>query len=64
MKKIQLSDGQPSNIERREQSNQGNTLTDEIKNICKESGLSYVEVNKALYLADKELYLNLLKNPV
>lgn len=31
------------------------------KKLCEESGLSYVEINKALYLADKELYTQLLQ---
>lgn len=64
MKKIQLTDGMPSDIRRQEQIGKTVELIDEIKNVCKKSGLSYVEVNKALYLADKELYLNLIKNPV
>ena len=57
MKKIQLSDGMPSDIRRTEVSIKAKELLDNTKKICKESGLSYVEINKALYLADKELYM-------
>ena len=57
MKKIQLSDGMPSDIRRTEIAQRVKDLLDNTKKICKESGLSYVEINKALYLADKELYM-------
>lgn len=57
MKKIQLSDGAPSGIRRTEVSTKVKELLDYTKKICEESGLSYVEINKALYLADKELYI-------
>lgn len=56
MKKIQLSNGMPSSIRRTEVKEKTKTLTDEIRQLCEESKLSYVEMNKALYLADKELY--------
>ena len=55
MKKIQLSDGMPSDIRRNEVSTKVKELLDNTKKLCKESELSYVEINKALYLADKEL---------
>ncbi len=61
MKKIQLSDGMPSDIRRNEVSAKVKELLDNTKKLCKESELSYVEINKALYLADKELYTQLLQ---
>lgn len=57
MKKIQLTDGLPSSISAREQGTGVTLLSKKIEEICNESGLSYVCVNKALYLADKELYM-------
>ncbi|MDT2599448.1 hypothetical protein P7D85_06650 [Enterococcus hulanensis] len=57
MKKIQLSDGMPSDIRRTEIAQKVKDLLDNTKKLCEESGLSYVEINKALYLADKELYM-------
>ena len=33
------------------------TLKEEIKQLCKSEPRSYVEINKALHLADEELYL-------
>ncbi len=56
MKKIQLVDGLPTEIRTKEQSSEVNKLVKELQRICKNSGLSYVEMNKALYLADKGLY--------
>ncbi|MDT2668483.1 hypothetical protein [Enterococcus dongliensis] len=61
MKKIQLSDGMPSDIRRNEVSTKVKELLDNTKKLCEESELSYVEINKALYLADKELYTQLLQ---
>ncbi|WP_321382688.1 hypothetical protein [uncultured Enterococcus sp.] len=60
MKKIQLSDGMPSSIRRTEAREETRTLTDEICKLCKRSKLSYAEINKALYLADKELYIGVM----
>lgn len=60
MKKIQLSDGMPSSIRRTEAKEKTRILTDEIRKLCEESGLSYVEINKALYLVDEELYIGIL----
>ncbi|MBX8938521.1 hypothetical protein [Enterococcus gilvus] len=57
MKKIQLSDGAPSDIRRAEITQKVKDLLDNTKKLCEESGLSYIEINKALYLADKELYM-------
>ncbi len=57
MKKIQLSDGMPSDIRRTDITQKAKELLDNTKKLCEESGLSYVEINKALYLADKELYM-------
>ncbi|WP_270608684.1 hypothetical protein [Enterococcus thailandicus] len=62
MKKIQLSDGMPSDIQKTEVSEKVKDLIDATKNLCKDSGLSYVEINKALYLADKELYMEKISN--
>ncbi|WP_270692946.1 hypothetical protein [Enterococcus malodoratus] len=57
MKKIQLSDGMPNSISKNELTPATNELLERIEELCKESELSYVEINKALYLADKELYM-------
>ncbi|MBX9035868.1 hypothetical protein HCH05_02015 [Enterococcus raffinosus] len=57
MKKIQLSDGMPNSISKNELTPATNELLERIEELCKESELSYVEINKALYLADKELYI-------
>lgn len=35
-------------------------VIDSVKKICDESNLNYIKLNKALYLADKELYLKRL----
>ncbi|MDT2399192.1 hypothetical protein ABQD97_06150 [Enterococcus avium] len=61
MKKIQLSDGMPNSISKNELTPATNELLERIEELCKESELSYVEINKALYLADKELYTQLLQ---
>ena len=55
-------DGMPNDILPSELSEQGKTLLDQIKKLAKESKLSYVEINKALYLADKELYIEKINN--
>lgn len=62
MKKIQLSDGMPNDISRQEVTKAVKSLTDKIKDLCKESELSYVQINKALYLSDKELYMEKISN--
>lgn len=56
MKKIQLTDGMPVSIRREDQERKIIELLEKIKDACNQSGLSYVDTNKALYLADKELY--------
>lgn len=56
MKKIDLTDGMSKSISRKEQGSKVIELLEKIKSECKQSGLSYVDTNKALYLADKELY--------
>lgn len=56
MKKIQLTDGLPSSIRSQEQSEVVISLIKTIKQACKDSNLSYTEINKALYLSDTELY--------
>lgn len=60
MKRIQLSDGQPTDIRKRDESKEVVELTENIIKVCRESGLSYADVNKALYLADKELYFGVI----
>lgn len=60
MKKIHLSDGQPSSVQRKHIDQQTCELADQIKKLCKERGISYTEINKALYLVDTELYEELL----
>lgn len=62
MKKIQLSDGMPNDVSRQEVTRGVKSLTDKIKELCKESELSYVQINKALYLSDKELYMEKISN--
>ncbi|BBM17664.1 hypothetical protein G15_1309 [Enterococcus avium] len=61
MKKIQLSDGMPIDIQRKNLNITSVELLKKVKKLCVESDLSYVEINKALYLADKELYTQLLQ---
>ncbi|MGM0183385.1 hypothetical protein IGK74_002350 [Enterococcus sp. AZ150] len=60
MKKIQLTEGMPTTIDKNSISDKTKSLLSEIKKNCAESGLSYVEINKALYLADTELYTELI----
>lgn len=57
MKRIQLSDRQPSGIREGEVSIKTIELKQDVLNILEKSDLSYVEKNKALYLAVKELYV-------
>ncbi|SES67832.1 hypothetical protein SAMN04487821_101276 [Enterococcus malodoratus] len=57
MKKIQLSDGMPIDIQRKNLNITSVELLKKVKKLCVESDLSYVEINKALYLVDKELYM-------
>lgn len=59
-KKIELSDGQPTSIDRSLASKKSGELADEIKELCKSKGMSYVEINKALYLADTELCIEII----
>ncbi|GGP17431.1 hypothetical protein [Oceanobacillus neutriphilus] len=60
MKKIHLTDGQPSDIRLNEQSVELKELVDSIEKLVMDSGLSYVSINKALYLADKGLYMRVI----
>ena len=60
MKRIQLSDGMPSNVRRIELRAKTIELLEAIKTECKKSGLSYVEMNKALHMADEELYISVI----
>lgn len=54
MKRIQLTDGSPTNVQPLKSSTIN--LATVIKAECKKNGLSYVEINKALHVADEELY--------
>lgn len=56
MKKIHLADGLPTAIEKNIQKKGTQELLLRIVEACEKSNLSYVEINKALYLADKEFY--------
>lgn len=56
MKKIHLSDGMPNVVIKEKMSERAVKLNEEIKKLCIESRLSYVEINKSLYLADKEIF--------
>lgn len=64
MKKIQLTDGQPCFIDRKNVKRETITLLEKVMNECLKSGLSYIEVNKALYLADSELYKKIINNSI
>ena len=56
MKKIQLSDGMPASVRRGDLRLKTIELLEIIKEACTKSDLSYIEVNKALHVADEELY--------
>jgi hypothetical protein len=56
MKKIHLVDGLPTVIKKNSQKKETLELFLRIAEACENSNLSYVEINKALYLADKELF--------
>ncbi|EAC3095602.1 hypothetical protein ABF12_13970 [Listeria monocytogenes] len=58
MKKIQLADTIGEMVEERD--SEIVNVIDSVKKICDESNLNYIKLNKALYLADKELYLKRL----
>ncbi|EAD4838443.1 hypothetical protein WN83_14280 [Listeria monocytogenes] len=58
MKKIQLTDTIGEMVEERDP--EIVNVIDRIKKICDESNLNYIELNKALYQVDKELYLEKL----
>lgn len=64
MKKIQLSDGMPTDIELENQSDEVKELFYSINRIALYSGLNYAEINKALYLSDKELYKKAIMSPL
>lgn len=57
-KKIQLADTIGEMVEERD--SEIVNVIDSVKKICDESNLNYIKLNKALYLADKELYLKRL----
>jgi len=56
MKKIHLVDCLPTVIKKNSQKKETLELFLRIAEACENSNLSYVEINKALYLADKELF--------
>ena len=56
MKKIQLTDGMPKYVRRVNLKPKTIELLEKIKEECTKSDLSYIEVNKALHVADEELY--------
>lgn len=58
MKKIQFADTIGEMVEERD--SEIVNVIDSVKKICDESNLNYIKLNKALYLADKELYLKRL----
>lgn len=60
MRQIKLTDGLPTNIRKEDLSTNTLILVNKIINSSIESGLSYVEINKALHLVDEELYLRAL----
>ncbi|MCB4341143.1 MULTISPECIES: hypothetical protein [Bacillus] len=60
MKRIQLTDGMPSTITKNELKQETLELLKAVIKECSKSGLSYVEINKALHLADEELYKNVI----
>ncbi|EMI3503519.1 TPA: hypothetical protein QCY18_004740 [Bacillus cereus] len=62
MKKIQLTDGMPTSVKREELKRSTENLLIKIKEECLKSELSYVEINKALHLADEELYKSVIHN--
>lgn len=64
LKKIQLSDGMPVSISKNELKPETVNLLCVILKTCAESDLSYVEVNKALHLADEELYKSVINSSV
>ncbi|WP_121605428.1 hypothetical protein [Virgibacillus sp. Bac332] len=47
----------------KEQSKEERALTEDVIKACLKSGLSYKDMNKALYLADKGLYRNTINKP-
>lgn len=62
MKRINLSDGMPSSIITNDLKLESQDLLNKIKKECVSSGLSYVEINKALHLADEELYKSVINS--
>ncbi|PGM88005.1 hypothetical protein [Bacillus cereus] len=60
MKKIQLTDGMPTNVKRVDLKPKTIELLEKIKEECTKSDLSYVEMNKALHVADEELYISVI----
>lgn len=61
MKRIQLSDGMPTTVERSVLKEGTRKLLDAVLEVCETSGLSYVEINKALHIADEELYREVIE---
>ncbi|MDA2567380.1 hypothetical protein PDQ34_26015 [Bacillus cereus] len=62
MRRIQLTDGIPLSVRREDLKSRTVDLLLKVKEECSKSGLSYVEVNKALHVADEELYRRVIRN--
>ncbi|MDA7025023.1 hypothetical protein PJ311_00175 [Bacillus sp. CLL-7-23] len=60
MKRIQLTDGMPSSFNKNTLKQETLELLKLVIKECLNSGLSYVEINKALHLADEELYKSVI----
>lgn len=65
MKKIQLSDGIPSNVVGRiDLTKQGERTLEVIKECLTAGKLSYTEINTILFLADREIYIETITKPL
>lgn len=62
MKRIHLSEGQPNDITSKDLRKETYELFSALMTMADKSGLSYVEINKALYLADKGLYFDAINS--
>ncbi|KNE22447.1 hypothetical protein [Virgibacillus pantothenticus] len=58
MKKIDLINESSIDAMFKEQAKEVRNLTEDVIKVCFKSGLSYKDMNKALYIADKGLYRN------
>ncbi|MFD9627707.1 hypothetical protein [Peribacillus muralis] len=62
MKRINLSDGMPSSFKKNDLKLETQELVNKLQKECVNSGLSYVEINKALHIADEELYKSVINS--